>query len=47
MRDFNATDWHVATGTHSKRYPYWVTRTVDGHREYAPNGFDDVRKVHQ
>ncbi|ASZ74669.1 hypothetical protein KHO57_gp235 [Mycobacterium phage Phabba] len=28
-RDFDATDWHVATGTRDKRYPYWVTRTLD------------------
>lgn len=46
MKEFDATDWHVAIGSHSKRYPYWVTRTtaVDGKLEYAPNGFGDVRK---
>lgn len=32
------------TGTHSRRYPYWVARTRDGKTEYAPNGFGDVRK---
>jgi len=36
--------WHVATGTRSTRYPYWVTRTKDGKAEYAPNGFGDVHK---
>jgi hypothetical protein len=27
-REFDAQDWHVATGTRSARFPYWVTRTV-------------------
>lgn len=38
------TSWRVATGSRSRRYPYWVVRTRDGETEYAPNGFGDVRK---
>lgn len=38
------TAWQVHTGTHSKRYPYWVGRVRDGRNEHAPNGFGDTRK---
>lgn len=39
------TKWHVASGTHSRHFPWWVARTVDdGTLEYAPNKSGVVRK---
>lgn len=35
--------WHVASGLHNKRYPWWVTRIREGKREYARNRSDNLR----
>lgn len=40
-----STPWRVATGTYSRRYPYWVTRNgFDGRAEYVPNRSGNTRK---
>jgi hypothetical protein len=40
-----STPWRVATGTYSRRYPYWVTRTgVEGRSECFPNNSGNTRR---
>lgn len=36
---YDPARWRVATGTRSRRYPYWVTRDVNavGKADYFPN----------
>lgn len=38
------TEWRVASGAYSRRFPWWVTRSVDGKREAAPNRSGNTRK---
>lgn len=40
---YDPARWRIATGTYSKRYPYWVTRHRNGRDEYFPNTKGDVR----